>query len=427
VGAPYFDYERRPDDPLSIFYGEPAQGEWQILICDYFPAEDDGAYHRSQLLFTPRELPKDTAGTWEYELTLPRAVDGVTQTLTLYGLDSVGNRSLPLTLTFAVDTVAPVLTVTQQLNEVVSTLTTTVMSGESFDGSGVASLYAVGETPDGQRYVDALSSAGADGWSYILQNPQPGDYTFYLYAEDGAGNLAVYGPYTTRVVALPSVLKSVTPATAVAGDVVTYTLNVANPNPEVAITGLVITDHLPTEMTPLASLGDPYELLPNGDLRWSGLSLAAGESHVLSFTAQVSDSLSLWGDYLVNTATFACDLGRGAANSAAFRIFSQPISIVDPPSGALLSTDGTPSTTLTVTVQTNVTLPDEGYWTLWSDGVQVGGPVFTYTAPLSLTLGTHVISATLYSPDDAWQGEDVVEVRVVEWVEQIFLPLIMRK
>jgi hypothetical protein len=80
-----------------------------------------------------------------------------------------------------------------------------------------------------------------------------------------------------------------------------------------------------------------------------------------------------------------------------------------------------------VTVQSSVNLPDEGYWLLQRDGVQVGGPVFTYTAPLSLTLGTHVISATLYSTLDAWLGEDAVEVYVAEQWDQVFLPLIMRQ
>jgi hypothetical protein len=129
---------------------------------------------------------------------------------------------------------------------------------------------------------------------------------------------------------------------------------------------------------------------------------------------------------VVNTATFACDGATGPAGNAHLQVIAPTITIVEPPPHAFIETGGAPFTTVTVTVQTYVDLPDEGYWLLQRDGVQVSGPIFTYSTPLSLTLGTHVISATLYSAQDVRLGEDGVKVYVAEQWKHIFLPIIMQ-
>ncbi|MEM9013671.1 MAG: proprotein convertase P-domain-containing protein [Pseudomonadota bacterium] len=48
--APYQN-DRRPDNSLSAFNGENAQGNWTVEICDNFPTADNGTYLRSELFF----------------------------------------------------------------------------------------------------------------------------------------------------------------------------------------------------------------------------------------------------------------------------------------------------------------------------------------------------------------------------------------
>ena len=427
--TPYFDYERRPDDPLSIFYGEPAQGEWQLLICDFFPDEDDGAYHRSRLELTAYELPERTQGTWNYDLPAPAAADRVTQTLTLTGLDSVGNRSAPLTLTFAVDNVAPVLTITQALSEVVHTFTTTVAVGQVADGSDIAALYAYGETARGDRFATPLV-ADVQGWRFDLPQVMPSQVTYWLHAADSVGNETVVGPHGAVAIAPPTVFKSVTPYEVRPGETVTYTLTLENTNPDRAVTGLVITNVLPAEVTPLTHLGTAYLPPVDNTLIWEGLTIAANSSYTLAFTAIVSDDVNLIGAHVVNTATYSSDLGGGVTPEAAFIIASlSPIYFVHPTAGQTFTAPDNISVTIPITVGTrSATLPDDGYWDLWLDGSQVISQVLTYTTSVNLAVGTHTLSATLYTPEAVWVGSDEVTVNIVPVQSgyEVYLPLVLK-
>ncbi|MGC9400243.1 MAG: LamG-like jellyroll fold domain-containing protein [Anaerolineae bacterium] len=430
TGAPYFDYERRPDDPLSIFYGEPAQGKWQLQICDFFPEEDDGAYHRSRLEFTTYELPEATQGAWNYDLPAPEAADMLSRTLTLTGLDSVGNRSAPVTLTFTVDNVAPVFTVTQVLPEVAQALTMTVATGEVTDAGGVSSLYAVGETARGYRFVTPLVADAAGNWRFDLPGVLPGTLTYWLHAEDSVGNARISGPYTTNVLAPPTVFKSVSPDEVQPGGIVTYTLTLENPNPDHAVTGLVITDVLPAEVTPLAPLGSAYLPPVDNTLIWQDLTIAANSSYTLAFTALLSDSTDLVGAYVVNTAIYSSDLGGGVTSEAGFMIASQsPIYFVHPTAGQTFTAADNVSVTIPITVGTrSLTLPDDGYWDLWLDGARVISQTRTYTSSLTLTVGTHALSATLYTWEETWMGRDEITVYVIPAQREhtIYLPLVMK-
>jgi uncharacterized repeat protein (TIGR01451 family) len=445
--APYFDYERRPDDPLSIFYGEPAQGQWQLQICDFFPDEDDGAYHRSRLEITAYALPTSTQGTWTYDLPVPEAADMISRTLSFTGIDSVGNRSAPYTLTFAVDTSAPVFTVTQALSEVMqpsmsmlalsqvlsdaaSLAAPTVATGQVADENDIAALYAVGETEDGYEFVTSLV-VDADGtWRFELPATAPGKLTYWLHAEDSAGNERVDGPYQVLAIAPPTVLKSVTRDEVRPGGIVTYTLTLENTNPDRAVTGLVITDTLPVEVTPLAPLGTAYLPPVDNTLVWEDLTIAANSSYTLAFTAIVSDDVNLIGAHVVNTATYTSDLGGGVTPEAAFMIASlPPIYFVHPIAGQTFTATDNLSVTIPITVGTrSATLPEDGYWELWRDGTRVISQVLTYTTSINLAVGTHTLSATLYTPEDVWVGSDEVAVNIVPAQPgyEVYLPLVLR-
>lgn len=91
------------------------------------------------------------------------------------------------------------------------------------------------------------------------------------------------------------------------------------------------------------------------------------------------------------------------------------IMITSPLSGTVLTAvNGTNiSTTITVTTP-NFTIPDDGHWHLWVDGVDTG-PVYDYTQSVTLTLGTHVISAQLQYPDHTPVGPvDSIQVEVLD-------------
>lgn len=203
TGAPYYENERRPDNPLSVFNGESATGEWQLILCDYFPEEDNGAYNRGRLILTAATLPQNTQASWSYDLPDTIGQDNISRTLTLHGLDSVGNRTTaPLALSFAVDTVAPVITVTTVLTEVMITQemteTITVLSGTVSDGGQMNRLSVSVQTPGGSFATE--SAALAEGnWRYDMSTGILGQYTLWVSGIDEAGNAATVGPYQVLV------------------------------------------------------------------------------------------------------------------------------------------------------------------------------------------------------------------------------------
>jgi len=58
--APPYENLVRPNNPLSAFNGENALGEWQLRICDDFPAADDGTFDIATLSLVPIPSPPPT-------------------------------------------------------------------------------------------------------------------------------------------------------------------------------------------------------------------------------------------------------------------------------------------------------------------------------------------------------------------------------
>ena len=51
----------RPDNPLSAFNGQAANGTWSLALCDGFPAQDNGTLLRTTLFITPTTPPAPPA------------------------------------------------------------------------------------------------------------------------------------------------------------------------------------------------------------------------------------------------------------------------------------------------------------------------------------------------------------------------------
>jgi hypothetical protein len=74
--------------------------------------------------------PGNTAsGVWIHPFAPVAEGDGITGVLVLYGLDAAGNRSAPLTRAYRIDTIPPVITVTNALSQVTLPGSSAVMAG----------------------------------------------------------------------------------------------------------------------------------------------------------------------------------------------------------------------------------------------------------------------------------------------------------
>lgn len=120
----------------------------------------------------------------------------------------------------------------------------------------------------------------------------------------------------------------------------------------------------------------------------------------------------------------------GPVDTIQVEVVGADIIILSPADGAVLTaTNGVNITTTIVVTTPNFTIPDDGHWHLWLDGVDTG-PVFGDSATITLTVGTHVITAQLQAPDHTPLGPvDTITVTVVAGQEPMFtvyLPIILR-
>ncbi|MCP4532740.1 MAG: hypothetical protein GY831_16145 [Delftia sp.] len=202
--APHYDNARQPfGGQLYAFRGEDAQGTWQLELCDQSPAlraaasdpaADDGLYQSGQLNFSAANTPANTAAVWQYKLDLPRNVEGITKTLSIYGYDSLDNRSQAITLSFEIDTRPPQLSVLDVLQ--------TSRRFETFNAAGLVSdahdvtLRLTILPPNGQLTADRIGRLG-NTWTYsnTQKFARAGAYRLWVEARDVVGNVTVAGPY----------------------------------------------------------------------------------------------------------------------------------------------------------------------------------------------------------------------------------------
>jgi hypothetical protein len=150
-------------------------------------------------------------GTWGYALRAVGELDNERKTLSLYGVDGAGNRSAPLTRTYGVDTVPPVITVILWVDYLPAPSPMPVLGGTVSDGGGVNEMYVSVETPEGGTSWDPVAPVG-EAWSYTLNPQTEGVHTLWIQARDPKGNTSEEGPYRVLVgikeVYLPLVLRN---------------------------------------------------------------------------------------------------------------------------------------------------------------------------------------------------------------------------
>lgn len=202
--VPGYQQLARPLNPLQGLVAEDPAGTWTLVLCNTNPDGESGVYLDSQLFLQPQDTAVP-AGTWSHRLPLPQ-LDGIPQTVEIYGLDNAGNRTIqPWTAAFVVDNVAPALTVTEVISQVhlAPDLTPSmVLGGMVTDGGLVRRIFARIQTPLGQFRSEPAARDG-DAWSFAFRPTMPGAHTIRIVAEDQAGNQATMGPFVVEVAGVP--------------------------------------------------------------------------------------------------------------------------------------------------------------------------------------------------------------------------------
>ncbi|MCX6029358.1 MAG: hypothetical protein NT169_08650 [Chloroflexi bacterium] len=411
------------------------RGAGQVEVC----LRPEGEHSDDDCAWANVQLEGGQDGRWIRIVTNLEGQDNVTHTLRAYAVDLVGNRSQELTglsarsgnrpltrtfdnsasgLTFQLDNVAPVITVTAaitQLEAFPDRPLTTVLSGTVTDGGQVNRLYALVRTPGGDLLTGQIArNDSGGGWWYDLRPSAIGEYAIWVNAVDGADNAATFGPHYLQVTCRSADLTAtiVNAETAVgASSPISFTARVSNNGGDEVPAGL------------------PVAFYANDSLIGTAVTTRAlntGESEELTVIWAVDTP----GDYEITIVVN--DDGAGArpvALCSAPSETQQTISILDVPLGErwnLVSSYVNPSNTDTEAVQrpisgTYVTIqsfdqgarsyyPDlppgfnnltdmdaeHGYWIKARDGIsptlRIVGQAFAEDRPLGLDAGWNLVS-----------------------------------
>lgn len=130
-----------------------------------------------------------------------------TQTMAIYGLDSMGNRSAePLRFTYTVDNEPPVIqttntaTITLKVDDIYTDSTRLQVGGTVSDISGVREMWFTVMRPESVMLTDPITVTNGT-WTYSSTRFLGGAGTYQWWAEayDYAGNLQQIGPYAIVV------------------------------------------------------------------------------------------------------------------------------------------------------------------------------------------------------------------------------------
>ncbi len=169
------------------------------------------------------------------------------------------------------------------------------------------------------------------------------------------------------------------------GQVATYTLTASNPG-AAALTGVVISDTFPGELSYVSSTGNGTEA--NGVVTWPAVDLAVGESHSVTVTFRGDTAGSV-----TNTASVRADQDTSDEDSLGITVIpaaGADIDIVDNPDPAIVgetitftvTVDNQGSTAPMTNVQVTVTLAEQFDIEDAGDGAISGNAVDFYLASL---------------------------------------------
>ena len=141
-----------------------------------------------------------TSGRWSATTEATGdAFDYVSQTFDFYAQDDAGNRTPdPLSLTVWIDNVAPVVTVTRTVSEILLDDTQTVLWGTATDGGEVSAVYVTVQSPTGEQ-TTGLAQRDGVAWQVDLTANLPGAYKLWANAIDLADNDTSVGPFVVNV------------------------------------------------------------------------------------------------------------------------------------------------------------------------------------------------------------------------------------
>ncbi len=107
-------------------------------------------------------------------------------------------------MTYQLDVVPPILTVTTVVTQTSQVASTVVLAGQVNDGSRLNGVCVRVDPPEGASYRDSVDLTGTD-WMYTPRPTVPGTYTFWLEAFDLSGNVNTSEPYEVQISAVNEV------------------------------------------------------------------------------------------------------------------------------------------------------------------------------------------------------------------------------
>lgn len=236
----------RPDGLLSLFAGEPINGEWNVLACDRNTNADQGAITLAKLEFTSLTDAMNEPIQWSYVLPDTANLKGVRRNLRVLAIDGAKNATQPLLVSLNIDTVAPTTTVIQAVNELLPGNTYTLFSGLVADEATpqplTANIYSASGLVESITVpVDSVSRT----WQmqYRPLNLRAGTYSVQFVVADALGNKwnsATYAFTIGNIVA--PVVKDITIPTRVNDDTVTLNFAVDTGADITSLTTKVVLD-----------------------------------------------------------------------------------------------------------------------------------------------------------------------------------------
>jgi hypothetical protein len=191
--------------PLATLSGttsDPAPAGSLVKTVEVQRDSEAAAWRRAAGPFAPQ----DGAQSWTWSWITPQE-DGVTHQLRVRATDQAGNTSVTAWQSTLVDTIAPQITVTEQVTSTALTngpAAQPILAGTVSDGSGVQTVRLL--VYDSLGYAASADATLADGsWTYSpdLSGWGIGAYALRIQAVDVHGNLRTQGPYHLAVLDAP--------------------------------------------------------------------------------------------------------------------------------------------------------------------------------------------------------------------------------